>query len=49
MRRAIICPIFKKGDPEDATNYRPVSFTPVWCKIFEKMLKKALLLFLTET
>ncbi len=33
-RKAIICPIFKKGDPEDAPNYRPVSLTSVLCKIF---------------
>ncbi len=48
-RKAIIGPIFKKVDPEDAANYRPVSLTSVLCKIFEKLLKKAPLLFLTET
>ncbi len=39
-RLAIICPIFKKGDPEDAANYRPVSLTSVLCKIFEKFARK---------
>ncbi len=48
-RKAIICQIFKKGDPEDTANYHPVSSTPVLCKIFDKLLKNALLLFLTET
>ncbi len=48
-RQAIICPIFKKVDPEDAVNYRPVSITSVLCKILQKLLNKALLLFLTET
>ncbi len=48
-RKSIICPIFKMGDPEDAPNYRPASLTSVSCKIYEKLLKKALLLFLTET
>ncbi len=47
-RKAIICPIFKKGDPEDAANYRSVSLTSVLCKIFEKLLKNVLLLFLTK-
>ncbi len=48
-RKAIIYLIFKCGDPEDAANYRPVSLTSVLCKIFETLLKKAFLLFLTET
>ncbi len=47
-RTAIISPIFKKGDPEDAAHC-PVSLTSVLCKIFDKLLKKALLLFLTWT
>ncbi len=45
-RKAIICPIFKNGDPEDAANYRPVSLTSVLCKIFEKLLKRLCICFL---
>ncbi len=33
----------------ETVNYRPVSLTSVLCKLFDKLLKKALLLFLTET
>ncbi len=47
-RKAIICPIFETGDQEDAANYRSVRLTPVLRKLFEKLLKKALHVFLTE-
>ncbi len=40
-RKAIICPIFKKGDLEDAANY-----CPVVCKILEKLLKRLCICFL---
>ncbi len=39
--KAITCPVFKKGDPDDAANCCPVSLTSVLCKKFEKLLKKA--------
>ncbi len=48
-RLTIICPINKKGDPEDVSNYRPVSFTSIICKIFERIVKRALLSFLSDT
>ncbi len=37
-RKAIICPIFKKGDPEDAANYCTLSLTSVLCKMLKKFL-----------
>ena len=33
-----ITPIFKKGNPEDLGNYRPVSTLPLFGKIFEKVI-----------
>ncbi len=48
-RKAISCPIFKNRGPEDAANYSPMSLASALCKIFEKLLKKAQLLFFTET
>ena len=35
---ANITPIFKKGDHASASNYRPVSLTPICCKLFEHIL-----------
>ncbi len=40
-----ICAIFKKGDPGDVVNNHPVSLTLVACKIFERILRRAILSF----
>lgn len=38
-----IVPIFKKGDKQEAGNYRPVSLTSVLCKTMESLIRDALL------
>ena len=38
--QANICPIFKKGNRNEAANYRPVSLTCVLCKIMEHIVCK---------
>ncbi len=47
-KAAVTCPIFKKGDPEDVANYRSVSLASVVCKIFERIIKRAMLSFLSK-
>ena len=36
LKIADIVPVFKKEDPKDKTNYRPISLLPLISKIFEK-------------
>ena len=35
---AEVIPVFKKGDPAEATNYRPISILSQFSKIIEKLL-----------
>ena len=39
-------PIFKKDDPLDCVNYRPISLLPVFSKIFEKIIYSGMYEFL---
>jgi hypothetical protein len=45
-KTAHIVPIYKKGDPQQASNYRPVSLTSVIGKILEKIVRTQLLDFM---
>ena len=38
LKYADITPVFKKGDPTDKTNYRPISTLLNFSKVFEKMI-----------
>ena len=40
-----ITPIYKKGNPEDMGNYRPVSTLPIFGKLFEKVIYSRLYSF----
>ena len=37
-RRAIVTPLFKKGDRSTPSNYRPVSLTSISCKVLEHIV-----------
>jgi hypothetical protein len=42
LKCAQIVPIFKKGDKEQPTNYRPISLLTSFSKVFEKVIYKRL-------
>lgn len=43
FRTGLIVPIFKKGDPNSAANFRPISLTNTFRKLYERCLKFSLL------
>lgn len=46
LKKAVVIPLFKKGDKSCINNYRPISLLSVFSKIFEKIMKKRILGFL---
>jgi len=38
LKKALITPLFKKGDKSDPNNYRPISILPNISKVFEKII-----------
>ena len=45
---AYITPVFKKGDPQKACQYRPISLTSVICKILERIVREKLLNYMIK-
>ena len=43
LKEANVTPIFKKDDPLDKENYRPVSILPLLSKVFEKLIYKQII------
>ena len=37
-KSANITPVFKKGTSSNVSNYRPISLTSVFCKLFERIV-----------
>jgi hypothetical protein len=48
MKTAKIIPIYKAGDRQNFTNYRPVSLLPQFSKILEKLFNKRIMTFIQE-
>jgi len=47
-RLANITPVFKKGISSNVTNYRPISLTSTFSKIFERIVKQQMLAYLID-
>ena len=48
LKLAKIIPIFKQGDHEDITNYRPISILPYFSKVLEKLMYNRLYDYVTK-
>ena len=48
LKLAKVVPVFKKGDPEIRSNYRPISLVPIFSKIFKKPMYERLYSFVTR-
>ena len=46
MKPAYVTPIFQTGDKSDSTNYQPISVTPSFARIFERLLLTQIMEFI---
>ena len=46
LKRAVVTPLYKKDDPTNINNYRPISLLPIISKILETIVKNRLCKFL---
>ena len=47
-KEAVITPIFKKANPSECCNYRPIAITCICCKLFESIVVSNLLDYLND-
>ena len=45
-KKSVITPIFKKGNPSESSNYRPIALTCICCKLLESIIVMNLLEYL---
>ena len=48
LKKAVSIPLYKKGDPKVAENYRPIILLPTIGKLIEKLFQKRMLNFLEK-
>ena len=48
LKSARVVPIYKNGDKDELTNYRPISILPICSKIIEKIVHRQLYEYVTE-
>ena len=48
LKSARVIPLFKSGDQDELSNYRPISILPVCSKIIEKIVHKQLYKYVTD-